>query len=103
MVLHVVGQHTKKKDEIQIGTFEVASNHDLTAGESKTFNMGTDVEVTGISVRPEDSTYHAYVTYVESDDDAQILRKGGALLRQHRCVVLLASAHAAPLRPAQAP
>ena len=36
--------------------------------------MGTDVEVTDISVRPEDSTYHAYVSFVETDNDAQVLK-----------------------------
>ena len=74
MILHTAGQHTKDKNLIQLATWEVESDHDLVAGPQKTFDMGTDVEITGISVRPEDSTYHAYVSYVETDDDAQILR-----------------------------
>ena len=37
--------------------------------------MGTDVEVIGISVRPWDDLYHVYISYVETDDDAQIIRE----------------------------
>ena len=68
--MHAVGQHSTRKNEIQLSVFELSNKHALSHKMTKVFNMDKDVRVLDITPSPEDGLYKVSVTYVEEAEQA---------------------------------
>lgn len=47
VVLHTVGQHSSRKDEVLASTFLIEESHDLVHNETALLTMSEDVKVIG--------------------------------------------------------
>ena len=79
-MLHAVGMNSRKKNEIQITSFEISKQLDLVNNQTKIYDMGetASIHVMGVSSRPTnnyDSKYQVYVTYIDTKQGSSYVGK----------------------------
>ena len=68
VLLHTVGQHSTRKDEILASMFNVTESHELEHNKTALVKMSESVKVIGAEANPEENLYEIYISYVELND-----------------------------------
>lgn len=79
-MLHTVGMHSRKKNEIQVTSFVISRQLDLVNNQTKIYDLGetASIKVMGVSSRPENnyaSKYQVFVTYIDTKQGSSYVGK----------------------------
>ena len=72
--MHAVGQHSLRKNEIQLTAFEVFDDYKMEPIMTKIYDMGVSVRVLDITTYPDEDKYLVEVSYVEEGETAEVGR-----------------------------
>ena len=71
-VMHTVGQNTTDQSKIYVSSYIVDRTHQLTQNVSMSFDLGVDVKVFSMEIRPTDDLFDVYVMYSETSNGKMV-------------------------------
>ena len=72
VVMHTVGQNTTDQSKIYVSSYIVDRTHQLTQNVSMSFDLGVDVKVFSMEIRPTDDLFDVYVMYSETSNGKMV-------------------------------
>ena len=70
--MHTIGQNTTDQSKIYVSSYIVDSTHQLTQNVSKSFDLGVDVAVFSLEIRPYDDLFDVYIMYSETSNGKMV-------------------------------